>query len=293
MLGDRAHPGHMTVIVLDGPMGTELVRRGIRTPGPAWSAHALEAASEVIAVIHRDYAASGATVHTANTFRTTRRCVGQRWEALARRAVRVGRENVPAGHRVAGSIAPVEDCYRPDRSPGEAARSEHAELAHALVDAGADLLLCETFPHPVEARVAVQEAAKTGVETWIALTAGPDASLLTPAALREAASACAGEGANVVLVNCTPATLTLPYVDALASVGVAFGAYANAGGTDDRLGWDANANEAAAGYALLARRWLEAGASVVGGCCGTGPAHIAALSRLVRTLPRASRAPSS
>ena len=103
--------------VLDGPMGTELTRRGVALPLPAWSAIALDEAPELVAAVHRDYVAAGATVHTANTFRTKRRTVGSRWEELARRAVRIARESV-GGWRVAGSIAPLEDCYRPDLQPG-------------------------------------------------------------------------------------------------------------------------------------------------------------------------------
>lgn len=261
-------------------MGSELVRRGVPMQGFAWSAHALDVAPDVVATIHREYAAAGATVHTANTFRTTRRALSGRWQAVARQAVHIARRNIPHGQRVAGSIAPVEDCYRPDLSPGEASRVEHAEVARVLLDAGVDLLLCETFAHAIEAAVAVREAARTGVETWVALTAGPDASLMTPNAMRDAARACVEEGARVVLVNCTPATRSLDYVEALAHVGVAFGAYANAGSIEDGVGWGAE-GDAVARYALLATTWIEAGATVVGGCCGTGPAHIGAL---VRTL---------
>jgi S-methylmethionine-dependent homocysteine/selenocysteine methylase len=274
----QAHTARMTVVLLDGPMGTELVRRGVPAPSPAWSAHALDAAPEVVASIHRDYAVAGATLHTANTFRTSQRTVGERWEELARRAVGIARGSVPAGCRVAGSIAPLEDCYRPDLSPGRAARPAHAELSRVLADAGVDVLLCETFPHPVEAAVAVGAAVSTGIETWVALTAGPDASLMTPNRMREAARACAEEGARAVLVNCTPAMQTLRYVEALAGVGVGFGAYANAGSAEDRVGWGADADEGAARYAALARAWSDAGATILGGCCGTGPAHIAALA---------------
>src|SRR5579883_1481352 len=109
--GASGEPGRL--IVLDGPLGTELARRGVATPAPAWSAHALDVAPEVVAAIHRDYVAAGATVHTTNTFRTKRRSVGDRWEELLKRAVRIARESV-GELRVAGSIAPLEDCYRPD-----------------------------------------------------------------------------------------------------------------------------------------------------------------------------------
>jgi S-methylmethionine-dependent homocysteine/selenocysteine methylase len=273
--------------VLDGPMGTELGRRGVSTPEPAWSAEALEGAADAVAAIHRDYAAAGAVVHTANTFRTQRRVLGARWEAMARRAVSLARANVPEGHRVAGSIAPVEDCYRPERSPGEASRAEHAELARVLVDAGVDLLLCEAFPVDVEARVAVSESVRAGVETWVALTAGPGAPLMTPDAMRRAARGCVEDGARAVLVNCTPALDTLRYVEAIADLGVPFGAYANAGDPAASVGWSDGGGRGPILYADLARTWIEAGASIVGGCCGTGPAHVAALRVLAGSLERA------
>jgi S-methylmethionine-dependent homocysteine/selenocysteine methylase len=270
----------MGVVVLDGPMGTELVRRLVPASSRAWSAGALDVAPDVVASVHRDYAAAGAVVHTANTFRTKRRSVGESWAILARRAVRIARDSVPHPQRIAGAISPLEDCYRPDLSPGEASSGEHAELARELVAAGADLLLCETFAHAAEAMAAVRESVRTEIETWVALTAGPDASLMTPQAMRDAAHACVGEGARVVLVNCTPATQTLRYLVALSGLGVPFGAYANAGSEGDGIGWSADSRDGSTKYALLARTWLDAGATVIGGCCGTGPAHIAALSGL-------------
>jgi len=269
------------VLVLDGPMGTELARRGVALPAPAWTARALEVAPDVVAAVHRDYARAGATVHTACTFRTRARSVGPAWETLARRAVAIARASVPAHHRIAGSVAPVEDCYRPDLSPGAASRAEHRELARVLADCRVDLLLCETFPSPVEAVVAVEEAVRTGLETWVALTAGPEGDLLAPSALADAARACASAGARAVLVNCVAASRTLPYVERLADVGVPFGAYANAGGADAGIGWNADAGEGARAYAAFAREWIEAGATIVGGCCGTGAAHIAAVAHAV------------
>lgn len=260
--------------MLDGPLGTELDRRGVSLPAPAWSARALDVAPEVVAAIHRDYVAAGATVHTTNTFRTKRRSVGDRWEELLQRAVRIARESV-GELRVAGSIAPLEDCYRPDLSPGLASREEHREVAQALARAGVDLLLCETFPSDVEALVAVEEAVRTGLETW--------ASLLPMTAdfpLRDAARRCVDAGARAVLVNCLPAKETLEKIEQLADLGVPFGAYANAGDERDGYGRGAEPEVAAQRYAELARRWVDAGATIVGGCCGTGPAHIALLASL-------------
>src|SRR5207248_4577361 len=102
-------------------------------------------------------------------------------------------------------------------------------MAIALRAAGFGSIVCETFPHAAEARVAVEEAVRTGLETWVALTAGPDGTLMSPEAMEQAARNCVSAGARAVLVCCTDARLTLPYVDRLARVGVPFGAYANAG----------------------------------------------------------------
>ena len=254
-------------------MGTELGRRGVPLPAPLWSAWALEHAPEVISAIHADYATVGAGIHTANTFRTKRRSMGEAWERAARRAVGLARG---AGGLVAGSVAPLEDCYSPWLSP-ENPRPEHAELAAVLADAGCDLLLCETFPHVGEALAAVEACVATGVETWVAFTAGPDADLLSPEEVARGAREAVARGASAVLVNCVPARVTLDYVRALAGCGVPFGAYANAGHPTEGLGWEAPSEDAPERYVALAETWVEAGATLVGSCCGTGPAHIRAL----------------
>ncbi|HEY8074500.1 MAG TPA: homocysteine S-methyltransferase family protein [Labilithrix sp.] len=260
--------------ILDGPMGTELAARGVATPLPAWSAHALEVAPDVVRAIHADYARGGAEVHRTCTFRTQPRIQGGRFRELVATAVRLAREG--ASGRIAGSLAPIEDCYRPDLAPpADVARPLHRAMAEALRDAGVDLVVCETFPHAGEAAIAVEEAARTGLETWIALTAGPDGSLMTPEAMERAARDCVAAGATYALVCCTGVSHTTSYVSRLARIGVPFGAYANAGDPREGFGWGAPG--AAERYAEAADAWRADGATVIGSCCGTSPAHIAAL----------------
>ena len=267
----------MSVTILTGPLGTELHRRGVETPLPGWSAHALQVAPDAVRAIHSAYAEAGATVHVTNTFRTKSRTFPNEWDELARTAVRLCREGIPESQRVAGSIAPLEDCYRPDLAPDDP-REEHRELAQVLAGAGCDVLLCETFPHVGEGWIAVEEAVRTGVETWASFTAGPNADLLTPKELREAARGAIERGASSVFVNCVPAARTLDYVRELSQLGVSFGAYANAGAPDDGFGWKSDPGEPER-YADVAQTWVEAGATFIGSCCGTGPEHIAALAR--------------
>ena len=290
----------MPALVLDGPMGTELAARGVPTPLPGWSAHAVHENPDAVRAIHADYARAGARVHTACTFRTTQRAIGEHWQTLAQSAVRLARQGALDGSPadasppiIAGSIAPLEDCYRPDLSPArtdpDTARFEHAALASVLVEAGCDLLLVETFPHVGELLIAVEEAVRAGksgkdvtdaMPVWASLTPGYLCDLLTPSELAAGAARAIDAGAAAVLVNCVPAARALEYVQALVSVAkdTPVGVYANAGSAQHSKGWTTDPI-AAERYADLAADWLQAGASIIGGCCGTGPTHIAQLAR--------------
>src|SRR5262249_27652123 len=118
-----AAPGPM---MLDGATGTELQRRGVDTRLPLWSAHALlsDAGRRVLTEIHAEYVAAGAEILTTNTSRTTPRALDRagllpRWTLLNRRAVEAARAAARDGVLVAGSLAPLEDCYEVDRVPGQ------------------------------------------------------------------------------------------------------------------------------------------------------------------------------
>lgn len=256
--------------MLDGALGTELEAAGLDTAGTDWSARPLRSAATcgAIAALHHAYADAGATVHTAATFRTTARAYGDGWHEALDRAVGLAREAVPAGHRVAGSLAPCEDCWHPERSPPTAA-AEHRATAAALARAGVDLILCETFTPGNEARAAIDAALGTGLPVWVSFTSGPHDALSSPAAVASAARAAAQAGAERVLLNCVPADRCARYLDALAASGRPFGVYANGGLGPARLRPEV--------YAARALEWVAAGATAVGGCCGAGPAHIRAV----------------
>lgn len=263
--------------ILDGPIGTELIARGVELDGVEWSARAIWTAPGLLSDVHATYAAAGATLHTANTFRTQPGLLGDRWRDHLRAAVRITKAAIPEGQEVLGSIAPIEDCYRPDLSPGGAALATHRESALALADAGCDVLLCETFADEAEALAAVEGAAEAGLPVWLSLTGGPFGDLLKPHDFERIGRDAISRGAGRLLANCIAATKMAPYVEALMTLDAPVGVYANAGAKEDRVGWDDTDEDAAKRYLELAERWAELGATVVGGCCGTGPLHIRAL----------------
>src|SRR5215813_7808765 len=276
------------MIVIDGATGTELGRRGVETRGPLFSGEALQDARGIAALrsVHEDYVRAGSQVITAATFRTSPRQAGERWRELTRLAVRIAKES---GGLVAGSIAPVEDCYRPDlRPPPDVALREHRQLARALAEAGCDLLLVETVAAADEGLAAVRAAMETGLPVWVAAMAMPDGRMRSgddlDAFFRDARAA----GARAALVNCVPCEGVDIGLPAAQRSGLPFGAYAHMGEVDAEAGWPPSPLLSPAAYAARAAAWLERGALIVGGCCGTTPAHIAAISRLssIRHDPR-------
>ena len=241
-------------------------------------------------------------MHTVNSFRVTDAALAE-WASVGgkpletstvlRRAFEIARASVPREQRLAASLAPLRDCYEPATDP-EAARLRHRKQLKYLCVESPDLILCETFASGAELVVAVEEASRFGVPVWGALTLGPSGDLQSLAAVREAAARARDAGAEAVLLNCSPAASARAAFQAVKGAGVR-GVYANAGAPADRLGslvdWGEPAPDAeelgarAERYAELAMGWVEEGAAIVGGCCGTTPAHIAAirarLSKLV------------
>jgi len=287
-------------ILLDGATGTELNRRGVNTDLPLWSARALLDAPEVLRQIHADYARAGAEMLTANTFRTHRRSLarggqGGRAAELTALAVSLAREAAQpaAGGRecfVAGSQAPLEDCYSPELVPPQAeCEREHAEMAQHLAAAGVDLILVETMNTIREAVAAARAARATGLPVLASFVCRTDGRLFSGETVSAAVQAVAPLGVAGLLLNCTPSTtIHQPFAELLSALrhlpgGVPIrGLYANIGHTNDVDGWTSTADVTPLEYARLASGWLKQGANLVGGCCGTTPAHIAALSIMLQ-----------
>jgi S-methylmethionine-dependent homocysteine/selenocysteine methylase len=286
-------------ILLDGATGTELNRRGVNTDLPLWSAAALVDAPAALRQIHRDYLLAGAEVVTANTFRTHRRSLahgglGDSAARLTRLAVELAQAAVAEGGLarpayVAGSLAPLEDCYSPDLVPPQAeCEREHGEMAESLAASGVDLILVETMNTIREARAAVEAARATGLPVLASFVCRTDGRLFSGESVGEAVDAIAPLGVAGLLINCTPSTtIHEPFAELSGAVAgqrapvAVRGLYANIGHTNDIDGWTSTTDVTPLDYARLASGWLGQGANLIGGCCGTTPAHIAALRALL------------
>ncbi|HTY35342.1 homocysteine S-methyltransferase family protein [Mycobacterium sp.] len=280
-------------IRLDGGVATELEQAGLTVAPPWWSTRALltEQKRRVLRGVHADYLASGAQLITANTFRCNVRALravgridgaGLAWMVHAAVGVaRAARSEVGSAALIAGSLAPAEDCYRPDLVPtDDELRDEHGWLAAELVRAGVDVILIETMNSEREARIALEQVLACGGRGWVSFVCGSGGRLLSGEPAAAAASAVEADGADAVLVNCTSLGDT---EDALRRIrdtcGGPIGAYPN---IEDRPHTYRNGRRAVATtpeeFAAVLGRWHdELDAALLGGCCGAGPPHIAAL----------------
>jgi len=286
-LPDADADGHR-VVILDGAVGTELGKRGLDTRSPLFSSVALlsDEGRRILRDLHLEYLRAGADIVTAATFRTNRRALeaagqGSRFPDLVGAAVAealAARDEHGSG-LVAGSMAPVEDCYRPDKRPApEALFTEHLEHARALALAGCDLLLVETIASGEEGISAIEAASATGLPICASAQIAPDGKLLDGSDAREFFTAAAAAGAGAVLINCIPPDGIDTMLEVASSAGVPFGAYAHLGEMDAAVRWPRSPVLEPEAYAARAARWIERGATMIGGCCGTTPLHIAAVA---------------
>ena len=280
------------ILLLDGATGTELDRRGVDISLPLWSARALLDAPGVLASIHDGYLAAGAGAITTNTFRTHRRSLakaglGPRASELTSLAVDIakaarGRHEPQA--LVLGSVAPLEDCYRPALAPPVGAcRAEHAEMIDHLLESGVDRILIETMNNVPEARAAVREARRRAPGRWMVSFClrreGPAGVLLSGEPVSDLLDDLLE--AVAVGVNCTAAAATeaqVAYLRAALPSHIRIAAYANIGTSDDAGNWISTDAVAPERYAEYADAWAAAGATMIGGCCGTTPQTIRAIA---------------
>ncbi len=284
-----------STVLMDGATGTELERRGVDIGLPLWSARAITEAPDVLRDVHAAYLDAGADAVTTNTFRTHARSLAKagmagRAAELTRRAVEIAcaaRDDRRPSARVFGSVAPLENCYQPDLAPDAArCRIEHEAMVRTLMDAGADLILIETMCAAREAEAAVAAARAVAPDAWgisFCFRPGPQAGVLLDGTDVKDVLEVLG-GARFIGVNCVAASATEAHVARLRALlpeRQSIAAYANVGYATPDGAWVTTDAVEPARYAGYAAAWVEAGADIVGGCCGTMPGTIRAISEVL------------
>jgi homocysteine S-methyltransferase len=263
--------------ILDGGLSNALEDRGHDLATPMWTARLLLDAPGEIAAVHRAYFVAGAQVATTASYQAPEELLGL--------SVRIARDARTAeGQLVAASVGPYGATladgseYRGRYGvPAATLRDHHARRLELLAAQAPDLLAVETIPDADEAEVLVPLLADLGVPAWFSYSVDGDRTRAGQP-LTEAYAVLADCPPLVAVgVNCArPADVLGAVRTAVAATGLPAVAYPNRG--ED---WDPIAKQwvGAGGLPLdLARSWVAAGASYVGGCCRVGPADIHALA---------------
>jgi S-methylmethionine-dependent homocysteine/selenocysteine methylase len=290
-------------LVLDGGMGRELRSRGVRIPESIWSANGLIEAPDVVRQIHLDYIAAGADIITTNSYGVIREDlardgIADQFDALNRLSGQLAvdaRRQSGKDVLIAGSLPPLRGSYRPDLvGPFEEIEPEYARQAELLAPY-VDLFICETMSSGREGYAAAHGALSTGKPVWVAWTLHEDQSgrLRSLETITEAAALVADLPVDGMLANCSAPESITSAIEQLRGAGYRYwGGYANTfvpvpplwtlDGSNDTDGLIPVRDDLEPDpYARFVKMWLDAGATVVGGCCGTRPDHIAKIRSLV------------
>ncbi|NRA31615.1 MAG: homocysteine S-methyltransferase family protein [Parvularculaceae bacterium] len=295
----------MDVTLLDGGMGQELIARSGKPAAPRWSLQVMLDNPGLVADVHKAYADVGATVATTNSYAIHRdRLRGadtnhyagtghhlpdieHQFPELLETAVTEA-QAVRSRSRVAGSIGPLGASYRSDLHPSvEDSIPLYAEIVKTLAPS-VDLMLFETVASLTAAKACLAAGRQADKPVWLAFTVSDEDGTRLRSGEPLADAAEIAKGADAALVNCSIPEVIPAALDVLAAAGVPTGAYANGfekiaqafidgGSTVEAL--SARQDLSPEAYAAHAMRWLDHGATIIGGCCEVGPAHIAELHR--------------
>ena len=284
-------------LIMDGAMGTELMRRGIELPLPLWSSMSNIDQFDQVMNIHKDYIEAGSDILTTNTFRTTPRtfikagysqneseiiseqCCNMAIEA-AKHAVK--KENT----LVAGSVAPLEDCYEPLHFPGkEIAKKEFQLIIDRIIRKGVDILLFETMGNYEEIESVLQVSNHVDIQRWLSIVLKNKNSILDGTELQKVVELANKNKIDMVLINCTPVNIILEALDIFLGYREGeWGVYPNAGENMPTKDGEFVSKLDDESFCKAIQDYITLGASVVGSCCGSTPNTVRKISNMVKKL---------
>lgn len=281
-------------LILDGATGTELEKRDVPMDRAAWCAMALATHPDVVREVHEEYIRAGAEVIITNTFPAAKHVLeeagaGDRFRELNARAAELAneaRENAAEGDvYIAGSISTFPPRLDYSSNPdGQQARDNYAEQAETLAEAGVDLIALEMMRDLEHTGYAVEAAVATGLPVWVGFSCkqDEDGTLVLwsgRGTLGEALGNLPLQDVSLISMMHTQIEDTVPALREIKEHwGGPLAAYPHRG-EFHMPHWQFIDTISPEDFAAEARQWIEAGAQVVGGCCGIGPEHIRELSR--------------
>ena len=282
------------IVVIDGGTGSELQRRGVPMSNASWSGLAVHSHPDIVRAVHEDYIAAGAEVIITNTFGSARFLLepaglGDEFERINRHAVQLAAAARDASGKdvaIAGSISNLPPgMHSANYPPPEVEMAALRELAAILADSGVDLIALEMMQDTRHAARAMEAALETGLPVWLGVScrqrAGAEGLVsfdLPGMDFAKPLDALIPMGPSVVNImhsdiNVTHEAITMVRERWHGPIGV----YPEVGEFVPP-NWTFDTDTTPVRLVEHARSWVDSGVLLVGGCCGTTPAHIAALA---------------
>lgn len=279
---------------MDGAMGSEIQNRGFATTTPLWSAEVLFTNPQIVKKIHEDNISAGAEIIITDTFRTTKRAfekkglsnMSRKFTLLACKLALEARKKHIDGHEIliAGSVAPLEDCYSPELTPSKNELNlEHEELLRDLKEGGVDFILLETMITLRETLSGLQTAKKLQIPVAVSFCVNSNYQLLSGESLKTVVKKIEPYQPLFIGINCIVpeiATKTIPFLRKITKFPISVYAQGD-GGVDDAQGWKMTKEKNKKFYLDASKEWVKAGVKIVGGCCGTTPDYIKELNKVI------------
>jgi len=276
------------LLIADGGMGTILILGG-HEPGKSLDLLNVEN-PDLVRAAHRGYVEAGSELILTNTFQGSRPSLerhnlADRTAELNAAGAVLAREVAGTEIFVGGDIGPTGQILEPYGDyPTESARAAFAEQAQALAEAGVDCLVLETFSSLDEIRIAVEAAADLGLPVFASMAFDPSGRTAFGVTPQQAAEQLQAAGAEVVGANCgtiSPEEMIGIIASFLEGTSLPLIAKPNAGRPQQTVSGVIYPEEPES-MAEAAGGLREAGATIIGGCCGSTPDHIRAMAARLR-----------
>jgi S-methylmethionine-dependent homocysteine/selenocysteine methylase len=295
------------ITLIDGAMGTQIRARGYEVPShhsSIWSAQALMDNPHIVKEIHKDYISAGAEIITTNNYAVTqnlleRENLGHRLEELTSLSIDIAREAKKESGKnikIAASLPPLDTSYRPDLVGDiTSIEKKYMEIVDIVKDR-VDLIIIETMSSSMEASGALSACAKADIEVWLGYTLQGIRKNILPSGenLIDAINKVKHFNISAYVINCSSANITTEAIKLLSNeIDKPFGGYANSVNVSQIINSENEVDNAenmqvenqqlinALDYSVIVKNWIDDGATIVGGCCGTSPEHIKKISDLI------------
>jgi len=287
----------MSISLLDGGMGQELIARSPGLSTGLWSAQALLNAPEIIQTVHTDFFKSGAEIATTNSYILHRDRLAKFDKEGAFEQLHIAACEIACRARdefgqglIAGGMGPNSRSYRPDLAYGiEESAEAFSEIARIQAPF-VDVFILETMSSLQQAEGAAIGATQGGKPVWLSVSVDDDdgCKLRSGEAVTDIIPIVNRLELDALLINFSTPEAVTSAVSALGKQGFKIGAYANGftkindefkdvDATIDSL--EARTDLGPTAYANFAQQWINNGANIIGGCCEVGPQHIKELAR--------------